>query len=549
MEATASSTTGRNTNNDAILILVPVATSVWMAYRARKKKSLTPAGCLTALGVGTVIGLLGGGGTATIQALLRSLPRPPRMMGKGSAEENAVRLISVSTSTVAKKIREALAAVRQTASPSDALESTAGSQESLPSGRLTRMRAAAASTTAVAKDTASRIVGENNLSALLLQKDKNGQIISEEPRQLLPFAALINFFFTSTFLTKKGAAIKKHQMTVIEEEAYEESGNRTALQVLCNGGPAAGLAVIVHACRTLRFLGFFASAPESLAEASEGSASFGLSSIASFPSNVVWYFATIPSSVLAAALIAQLAAAQGDTWSSEIGVLSRSAHARLIIGFRKVPRGTNGGVTPLGTGAALAAGAQLGGTLAVSQIAAMMCGALVRGDVSILSIIHYTVVEAAKFLIPSRALSLCRLLIRGVRQASSGGASATAVNAASSELGPLRQAGGEGFSLTPATVFYLCLFSSVGGSLLDSVLGQFLQASHEKIPNDSNSPSSSPSANDRASASADKMPLSPKTRHISGVNILSNHGVNFVTVLSVVIVTVAALHRHPSRYV
>jgi uncharacterized protein (TIGR00297 family) len=50
------------------------------------------------------------------------------------------------------------------------------------------------------------------------------------------------------------------------------------------------------------------------------------------------------------------ASSNADTWSSEIGVLSRSAPVSLV-GFRSVPRGVSGGVSLLGTLTALAGAA------------------------------------------------------------------------------------------------------------------------------------------------------------------------------------------------
>ncbi len=51
-------------------------------------------------------------------------------------------------------------------------------------------------------------------------------------------------------------------------------------------------------------------------------------------------------------LIGALAAAQADTWGTEVGRVSRTA-PRLITSWRPVPIGTSGGITPLGTAAGI----------------------------------------------------------------------------------------------------------------------------------------------------------------------------------------------------
>lgn len=67
----------------------------------------------------------------------------------------------------------------------------------------------------------------------------------------------------------------------------------------------------------------------------------------------------LPHPLWLAAFVGTMAAVNADTWATEIGVLSPT-QPRLITTFRLVPTGTSGGVTWLGSLAALAGGLFIG---------------------------------------------------------------------------------------------------------------------------------------------------------------------------------------------
>ncbi len=124
---------------------------------------------------------------------------------------------------------------------------------------------------------------------------------------------VLAFFLSSSALTHLGHARK----TTVEHR-YQKSGSRDAWQVLANGG-IAGVMVIG---------GFSALSP-------------------------LWYLAALGS----------LAAANADTWASEVGILSRKAPL-LVTTLERTEPGTSGGVTLLGSAAALAGG----GVIALSAL-------------------------------------------------------------------------------------------------------------------------------------------------------------------------------------
>ena len=131
----------------------------------------------------------------------------------------------------------------------------------------------------------------------------------------LPWAALLlTFFGSSSWLSH----LFKRQKSGVEEK-FSKGHTRDAQQVLANGG-IAGAMVILQAL---------------------------------FPQSA-WPW-------LAGA--AALAAANADTWATELGVLS-PVEPRLILSGKKVERGTSGGVSLAGIAAALA------GAFSVAVVAA-----------------------------------------------------------------------------------------------------------------------------------------------------------------------------------
>lgn len=120
---------------------------------------------------------------------------------------------------------------------------------------------------------------------------------------------LVVFFTTSSLLSRYRSADK-----VAVQARFAKGGRRDLGQVLANGGMGALLALIA-----------------------------GLTGAA-------WAFP---------AYLGTLAAVNADTWATELGVLSRQ-RPRLITTGQVVPAGTSGGITVLGTAAALAGGLLIG---------------------------------------------------------------------------------------------------------------------------------------------------------------------------------------------
>jgi uncharacterized protein (TIGR00297 family) len=139
------------------------------------------------------------------------------------------------------------------------------------------------------------------------------------------YAALCVFFLTSTLLGKLGAGRKG-----AIEAAYSKGQRRDAGQVFANGGISA-------LCGALALLSDLSSDPQTAQSVRVA---------------LVW------------AASAALASANADTWATELGVLSRGQPWHLTE-FKRVPAGTSGAVSALGSIAALLGAAAIGVTSAL----------------------------------------------------------------------------------------------------------------------------------------------------------------------------------------
>ncbi|CAJ0749178.1 5770_t:CDS:2 [Entrophospora sp. SA101] len=132
---------------------------------------------------------------------------------------------------------------------------------------------------------------------------------------------LLTFYFTSSRLTKYKAERKKKL-----EEDYVDGGQRTIAQVLCTSLFGTSIAILHQ--------WIYGGNLECLLE--DRGSRF-----------LFWMY------------IGHYATCNGDTWASELGILSKDWPI-LITTFKKVPPGTNGGVSPLGLLASVMGGFIIG---------------------------------------------------------------------------------------------------------------------------------------------------------------------------------------------
>jgi uncharacterized protein (TIGR00297 family) len=126
---------------------------------------------------------------------------------------------------------------------------------------------------------------------------------------LIGAAALLAFFLSSSLLSRRFKEAKRQV-----EADYAKGGTRDFGQAMANGGIAALAALLLGLTGHSAWLG---------------------------------------------AMVGALAAANADTWATELGVLARRA-PRLITTLRPVPKGTSGGVTIAGLAAAAGGGVTVG---------------------------------------------------------------------------------------------------------------------------------------------------------------------------------------------
>ncbi|CAA7397216.1 unnamed protein product [Spirodela intermedia] len=149
-------------------------------------------------------------------------------------------------------------------------------------------------------------------------------------------ALILAFFFTSSQATRLGTEVKRRL-----EDDFKEGGQRNWVQVLANSTIATFLVLIV---------GTLTHWQASCLDARESRTVTGL----------------------VGGIIGHYACCNGDTWSSELGILS-NAQPRLITTFKKVQRGTNGGVTLQGLFAAAVGGGIIGLAYVVTGFLTARC--------------------------------------------------------------------------------------------------------------------------------------------------------------------------------
>jgi len=145
---------------------------------------------------------------------------------------------------------------------------------------------------------------------------------------------LLSFYWTSSKLTRVGSKIKGKL-----EEGVTEGGERGSSQVF-----ACSLIAVLCACVRRVLVG------------KDGALLIGRDVVSSLASPSVALF----GDQLTLAYVAFFACCAGDTWASELGILSNSLPRLITKPWKGVPPGTNGGMSLVGTTASAAGGTLMG---------------------------------------------------------------------------------------------------------------------------------------------------------------------------------------------
>lgn len=144
------------------------------------------------------------------------------------------------------------------------------------------------------------------------------------------FWLLVPFFLLGVLVTKIGHA-EKARLTKSSDGSSGGEGPRNWMQVVANGGVASVLILLhTYLCMSTPYI----------------SLRTGL-----WPK---WYAPELQS-LLPIGIIAHYGAVAADTFGSELGILAKSTPVLVTAPWKKVPRGTNGGVTREGLGYGLLA--------------------------------------------------------------------------------------------------------------------------------------------------------------------------------------------------
>jgi uncharacterized membrane protein len=154
---------------------------------------------------------------------------------------------------------------------------------------------------------------------------------------------LLLFFYSSSMVTKVQAKRK-----LLLEDNHQIGGRRDWEQVIANSLFACILCVFYRIAIPAELYTHLMHQPSIVPWVSSNAASsveFQLSRL---------------HTIIFAAFLAFFSCTNGDTWASELGILSRSLPRLVTAPWKTVPAGTNGGISLLGLGASLAGGLFIG---------------------------------------------------------------------------------------------------------------------------------------------------------------------------------------------